>query len=378
MGHGKWSDDGFLDSLRRQGDPLADEAVLRLMAHREVRAVNEIFKSLRADDDPIPADAPEPFREFVEATRELPPGIDRDRLARGGRVFLKHALSAAVAMLASSLPRGYAAPCLCEILSISRDLQKHPYQRLMGVVQLLVNVSNPGAFEPDGKAVVTAQKLRLLHAGVRTMVPRFRPGYEERHGVPVNHEDMLATIMGFSYLVIEGIRRLGLPLSETEAEDYYYLWYVYARMMGIPEEYVPTTVAEAGEFYDAYVRRHDSGSAENPYGVILTQDNLDMMKSLIPRPLRLLGFGTAPSIAMAELMTPEELARVGMRPIAGHRVIRAVLHLALRLVQGAETLPFSSRLASVIFQDMIDTSRGGEVTFCIPTTMIALRGRALE
>lgn len=378
MGHGKWSDDGFLDSLRRQGDPLADEAVARLMADREVRAVNEIFKTLRADDDPIPADAPEPFREFVEATKELPPGADLDRLARGGHVFLKHASSAAVAMLASSLPRGYAAPCLCEILSISRDLQKHPYQRLMGVVQLLVNVSNPGAFEADGKAVVTAQKLRLLHAGVRTMVPRFRPGYQERHGVPVNHEDMLATIMGFSYLVIEGIRRLGLPLSETEAEDYYYLWYVYALMMGIPEEYVPPTLAEAGEFYASYVRRHDTGPVENPYGVVLTKDNLDMMKSLVPRLLRFFGFGAAPAIAMAELMTPEELARVGMRPIPGHRVIRAVFHLALGLVQGAETLPFSSRLASVIFQDMIDTSRGGEVTFCVPTTLIALRGRALE
>ncbi len=379
MGHGKWSDDGFLDSLRRQGDPLADGAVLRLMAHREVRAVNEIFKTLRADDDPIPADAPEPFREFVEATRELPPGADLDRLARGGQVFLKHAASAAVAMLASSLPRGYAAPCLCEILSISRDLQKHPYQRLMGVVQLLVNVSNPGAFAVDGKAVVTAQKLRLLHAGVRTMVPRFRPGYEERHGVPVNHEDMLATIMGFSYLVIEGIQRLGLPLSEAEAEDYYFLWYVYARMMGIPDEYVPTNMAEAGEFYDLYVRRHDTGPVENPYGVVLTRDNLDMMKSLIPKLLRFFGFGAAPAIAMAELMTPQELARVGMRPIAGHRVIRAVFHLALRLVQGAEeALPFSSRLASVIFQDMIDTSRRGEVTFCIPTTLFALRGRALE
>ncbi|MEA2559579.1 MAG: hypothetical protein QOH06_1083 [Acidobacteriota bacterium] len=379
MGHGKWSDDGFLDSLRAQGDPLADEAVLRLMAHREVRAVNEIFKTLRADDDPIPADAPEPFREFVEATRELPPGVDRDRLARGGHVFfLKHACSAAVAMLASSLPRGYAAPCLCEILSISRDLQKHPFQRLMGVIQLLVNVSNPGSFELDGKAIVTAQKLRLLHAGVRTMVPRFRPGYEERHGVPVNHEDMLATIMGFSYLVIEGIRRLGLSLSEAEAEDYYYLWSVYARMMGIPAEYIPANVAEAGEFYDSYVRRQDTGPVENPYGLVLTQDNIDMMQSLIPKPLRLVGFGFAPAIAMAELMTPQELARVGVRPIAGHRVIRTVFHLGLRLVQGAEDLPFSSRLAALIFQDMIDTSRDGEVTFCIPVTMAGLRGRSLE
>jgi hypothetical protein len=91
-----------------------------------------------------------------------------------------------------------------------------------------------------------------------------------------------------------------------------------------------------------------------------------------------MGFGLAPVIAMAELMTPQEMARVGVRPIVGHRAIRSVFHLALRLVQGAEALPFSSRLAALIFQDMIDTSRGGEVTFTIPINLTELRGRALE
>jgi hypothetical protein len=385
MGHPKWSDDRFLDELRQQGDPLADRAVAELLAQREVRAVNEIFRTLRADDTPIPDDAPAPFREFAAATRELPPGVDRGRLAHGGEVFLDHAFSASVVMLASSLPRGYAAPCLCKILSISRDLQTHPFQRLMGVIQLLVNVSSKGAFEPDGRAVVTAQKLRLLHAGVRSLTPRFRPGYEAEHGVPVNHEDMLATIMGFSYLVIDGIRRLGLRLSEHDAEDLYYLWRVYAQMMGIhpeghPEDgsYVPASLEEAREFYGSYVRRHDTGPVQNPYGVVLTQDNLDMMASLIPKPLRWLGFGLAPRIAMAELMTPQELVRVGVRPLPGHSVMKAVIGVFLRLVQGVEKLPFSASLATLMFQDMIDTSRGGEVTFAIPVTLAGLRSPSME
>jgi hypothetical protein len=386
MGHPKWSDDRFLDSLRQQGDPQADLAVRRLMEEREVHAINEIFKTLRADDAPIPADAPAPFRELVEATRALPSWADRSRLARGGEVFLKHASSAAVVMLASSLPRGYAAPCLCRILSISRDLQTHPYQRLMGVIQLLVNVSSKGAFELDGKAVVTAQKLRLLHAGVRTLVPRFRPGYEKEFGVPVNHEDMLATIMAFSYLVIEGIQRLGLHLSDAEAEDYYYLWRVYAQMMGIHPEgkpdddsYIPATVEEAGAFYDAYVRRQDTGPADNPYGLVLTQDNLDMMGDLIPKPLRLLGLGMAPRLAMSELMDPVEMARVGVQPLPGHGLLRAVFGLVLRASQGfLDAVPFSTRLATLIFQDMIDTSRAGEVEFCIPVSLATLRSTSLE
>jgi hypothetical protein len=385
MGHPKWSDDRFLDSLRQQGDPQADLAVRRLMEEREVQAVNEIFKMLRADDTPIPDDAPAPFREFAEATRELPSWVDRGRLARGGDVFMKHAFSSAVVMLASSLPRGYAAPCLCRVLSISRDLATHPYQRLMGVIQLLVNVSSKGAFEPAGRAIVTAQKLRLLHAGVRTLVPRFRPGYEEKFGIPVNHEDMLATIMGFSYLVIEGLQRLGLRLSEAEAEDFYYLWRVYALMMGIHPEgkpdddsYIPATVEEAGAFYDSYVRRHDTGPAENPYGLVLTQDNLDMMRDLIPKPLRLV-LGLAPRLSMSELMTPVEMARVGVQPVAGHGLLRAVFGLVLRVAQGLlDVVPFSTRLATLIFQEMIDTSREGVVEFCIPVNLTTLRSTSLE
>lgn len=384
MGHGKWSDDRFLDGLRSQGDPQADEAVRELMRGREVRSVNEIFKTLRSDADPLPADTPEPFRRFLDATGQLPSWVDAERVERGGHVFLKHALSASVVLLASSLPRGYAAPCLCAILSISRDLQKHPYDRLMGVLQLMVNVASPGSFEPGGRAVVTAQKLRLLHAGVRTLVPRFRPGYEAKHGVPVNHEDMLATIMGFSYLVTDGIRRMGLDLSDAEAEDYYYLWRVYAQMMGIhpdgkPEDdsYIPGNVAEAGEYYASFVRRQNTGPAENPYGVVLTRDNLDMMRALIPKLLRLLGFGYAPAIAMTELMTAEELARVGVRPASGHKVVKLVFDVGLRVAQAGEALPFSSRLAALMFQHMIDVDRGGEVTFTIPVTLSGLRGSSL-
>src|SRR5690242_1860996 len=117
MSSGKWSDDQFLDSLRQLGDPEADRAVESLIATHGVMAANLTFRTLKADDSPLPPDAPEPFREFMAATDRLPAGIDEARLARGGQVFLRHACSAAMVLMASSLPRGYSAPCLCEILS---------------------------------------------------------------------------------------------------------------------------------------------------------------------------------------------------------------------------------------------------------------------
>lgn len=382
----RWSDDAFLDTLRRVGDPPADATVAALAADGGEKAVGTIFKLLKANDTPLPPDAPVPLRAFMAASAGLPHDVDQPRLARGGQAFLRNALPSVVVLLASSLPRGYAAPCLTEILSISKDLERHPFGRLMGVVQLLLNISDGDAFGPAGRAIVTAQKLRLLHAGVRAITARYRPRYEATFGTPVNHEDRLATIMGFSYLLIDGIHRLKLPLPTQEAEDLYYVWQVFALLMGIHPEgrphdtsYIPATIAEAGTFYDAYVRRNDTGPDRNRAGVELTQDNLTMMTTMIPRGLRLFGLGFAPRIFMTDLMAPEELARVGVTPLVGHNVVKAFLGLLLRLGQdfGRDT-PVGSRLARLLLQGMVGVARRGEVPFSIPFSRYDLRGPGFE
>jgi hypothetical protein len=383
---GRWSDDVFLDALRASTDPPADTAVAGLIADGRSAEIGAIFKLLRANDSPLPASAPQPLKDFMASSAGLPPDLDLARLANGGQAFLRNALPSVVVLLASSLPRGYAAPCICEILSISGDLERHPFSRLMGVVQLLINISDADAFQPSGRAIVTAQKLRLLHAGVRAIAARYRPDYRERFGPPVNHEDMLATIMGFSWLLIDGVRRLGLPLSAQEAEDLYYLWRVYALLMGItppgrPHDFslIPPTIADASAFYDAYVRRHDTTAERNPYGVVLTNDNLKMMTAMIWWPLRLIGLGFAPKIAMTELLTPEELARVGQTPLVGHDVIKAALALVLRLGRDVgEHTSFAARLSRLLLQGMVDVDRRGEVAFSIPMSQTDLRSAAFE
>jgi hypothetical protein len=356
------------------------------MQDADRKAVGTIFGMLKANDTPLPADAPQPLKDFMAASAGLPPGLDVPRLQRGGQAFLKNALSAVVVLLASSLPRGYAAPCLCEILSISGDLKHHPFRRLMGVVQLLVNISDADAFQPEGRAIVTARKLRLLHAGIRAIAGHRRPRYERAFGVPVNHEDRLATIMAFCYLVVEGLHALHLELEATQAEDFYYLWRTFALLMGIHPEgrphdegLIPATLADAGEFYDSYVRRNNTMPDRNPYGVELTRHNLDMMESMLPRFLRLLGFGWAPRILMTELLKPEELARVGFAPLPGHAFLKACLTGGLWLGQlFEEREPFAARLARLLLQGMVDVDRHGRVSFSVPFTRLDLHGPAFE
>jgi ER-bound oxygenase mpaB/B'/Rubber oxygenase, catalytic domain len=379
----KWSDDAFLDGLRRQGDPEADAAIAAVVAGGERQALGPALKHLRANDTPLPADAPPPLRAFMAASSGLSPGLDMARLNRGGAAFLKNGLPAVVVLLASSLPRGYAAPCLCEILSISRDLENRPFDRLMGVVQLLINISDADAFTPEGRAIVTAQKLRLLHAGVRRICEKYRPTYHERFGSPVNHEDMVATIMGFSYLLVDGLGRLGVPMEPGEAEDLYYLWRVFALLMGIhpdgrphDDSYIPGTLGEAAEFYASYVRRTNTMPDKNPQGVVLTQDNLDMMVRMLPWPLRLMGFGLAPRMCMTELMRPDELARVGVAPLVGHRMLKTVLTFILRAGRRmGEREPFAASIARLLMQGMVDVDRGGRADFGVAFSRLGLRRR---
>jgi len=54
-------------------------------------------------------------------------------------------------------------------------------------------------------------------------VPRYLPDFEGKWGRPISKLDMLATIMGFSYLVVDGLKTLGVGMAEEEGEDYYYL-----------------------------------------------------------------------------------------------------------------------------------------------------------
>ncbi len=382
----RWSDDESLDGLRRSADPLADAAVARLWSDGGRTAVTGVFAMLKDNACALPASCPPAITSFLSATSSLPP-VDMAQLELGGRVFCRHALPAVVVMLASSLPRGYGAPCLNEILSISGNLRHHPYERLMGVVQLLVNISDHAAFGPHGRAIVTAQKLRLLHAGVRALTREYRPAYESRFGVPVNHEDMLATIMAFSYLVVDGLSRLGLPLERDDAQAFHSLWRTFALLMGIhpdgrpdDDSLVPATLDESAEFYAAYVRRHNvTPPAPNAMGVALTAQNLAMMRHMLPWPARLVGLGMAPRVCMTELMTPEELARVGVRPLPGHRAVRAWLHHLLGLGAWAGThTTFAGRLAHAILQGMVDLDRRGQVEFSIPFSRLDLRGAAFR
>ncbi len=377
----RWSDT-FLDDLRSRGDVLADGALTLILKENESAALTTLFREMDTNDDIAPAKHFPLLEEFFRSTDDLPPGTDLERIRRGEDIFRRHIFESAIVLLMRSLPEGYAAPNLSIILNISGQLEKHTFKRLLATLQMVVNVTTSRGFQKGGKAVITAQKLRLLHAGIRHITGRYRPRYAETYGVPVNLEDMLVTMMGFSYILLMGYRTLNVGLTPAEEEDCMYLWKVYALLMGIhpeghPEsdEYFPRTVDDAAQFYDAYKRRHYVQASLNPDGPALAAADLKMLRQRIPFFLRILGFGVIPHIYMRELMGDEACARIGIGPVHGRRLLTWIvmrIHSILRPIENADPSGFG-RMGEILFQDMIAKAYNGDVTFTVPTTMKDLK-----
>ena len=382
MSSTRWTD-SYLDTLRALGDPLADQHLQKLVADNEITNIRKVFAEIDSNNEIPPASTFPELSEFFSSTGNLPPDIDTRRINRGEMVFQKNAFTGALVLLAKSLPEGYAAPNLSIILNLSGNLRTHPYKRLLSTLQTVVNVSTFHGFQHGGRAVITAQKLRLLHAGIRHLTRRYRPAFESQYGVPVNQEDMLGTVMGFSYLVIEGMRTLNAGLTRNEEEDFFYLWRIFALMMGIhppdkPDsfEHIPENVDDAAAFYNAYRRRHYVAADKNPDGVALGAANLKMLTDFVPWFLRLFGFGRLPVAYMQRLMGPEQCARIGLYSKPADAIVQWVLLHLQRLWKPLELIRANrhERFGAMIFRDLIDRAYGGEVTFTTPLNIQDLRG----
>jgi len=383
MDNARWTD-SFLDELKGVGDKAADETLEKMIRDGEVKHAAELFKFLDANNAKPVHDAYPAFTDFYDQTNRLPEGTDLERIERGENFFIFNSLPAALVLLGKSLPEGYSAPNFTEILGLSKNLELHPYHRLLKVMQMLINVGAFRGFKPDGRAVISAQKLRLLHAGIRIITKEHRPDYSKKFGTPINLEDMLATLMGFSLLLITGLRLLGIEVSDAEADDYFYVWRIYALLMGIhpPDkphsfEYIPDNVQDAQIFYEKYAKRHYVSADQNPHGLRLEKANIDMMKKMIPGWSKVLGFGLAPKVYTQHLIGREACSRVGIKPLKGFHFYKWLLYGLPKVWLKIYSI-FRSKhhyhtkhhyVGQIIFQKLINNKFGHIVEFEIPLSI---------
>lgn len=238
-----------LDAYRLLGDGPMD-SILRLL-HQEGKKLGatddllvlaEQARSIEESIRRTPAQAA--ICSFLSDYQKLPPWVDKDQLQRGQDVFLAYAPAASLSLFYRSLVPGFSAPKIGVVVQSTAYLAPparpdQSLQRILDTGELLAACTGLGidALMPGEIGWRTAIHVRVLHAKVRYALLQ-RKGKRKwdvaANGIPINQEDMAATLLAFSANVLVGIDLVsGATLSEKEKLDYLALWRYIGWLLGI-------------------------------------------------------------------------------------------------------------------------------------------------
>ena len=164
-----WTD-AFLDSMRLIGDEPADQLVQGLFGKGDISAVNSMMRQLVANDGVPPSLIPDSLREFLQSVAVFPQWADVEKIQLGEQLFWLHGPAIVLILFCYSLPFCYAARKEVQALALTGRLYTNPSRRITETAQMLIDVMAPGGLTGSGAGVRTAQKVRLMHAGVRYQI----------------------------------------------------------------------------------------------------------------------------------------------------------------------------------------------------------------
>jgi ER-bound oxygenase mpaB/B'/Rubber oxygenase, catalytic domain len=274
----------FLDAMRMQGDPPADDAVARIVAEGGPGALGGVMRRLfdRGGGDRA---LPPAVRELFGAEAASQPVIERGRLREAERLYRRHRPEIRIALAGYSLPAAYAARKGAHVLHRTRTLLEAPASRLFETARFVDEVMAPGALLPGGPGLACLLRVRLVHASSRHRIlhDAARPWDTAELGVPINQEDLAGTLMTFSSVVLEGLEKLGIALSAEAREAWLDAWRVAGRGLGLDARLLPVDVADAGALTSIIRARH---IASSPEGVALTGALVQCMQDQLPPSMR--------------------------------------------------------------------------------------------
>jgi ER-bound oxygenase mpaB/B'/Rubber oxygenase, catalytic domain len=289
LGNDVQLDDAFLDRMRQTVDPPADAVAATVVARNLHRTVGDLIKKRQmwdADGEPS-RQLPEDIRAYMKEASALPGWRDEAQVHEAEQFFLLYGLASSTLLACASLPQCYVMKYGTEVLAYTKFLQVNPTRRIRETAQMVMDVMVPGGLKPMGRGVRATMKVRVMHAIVRHMIMN-DPGaaanpsdaaLKATFGLPINQEDMVYTLMTFSYVVIEGFGTMGYQMTDRQREGYIHCWNVVGYLMGIREELLPASFADAKELFEAIQQRQHG---QSDAGQKLTAALLEAVQDAVP------------------------------------------------------------------------------------------------
>jgi hypothetical protein len=205
-------------------------------------------------------------------------------MAAGQRFFDDYDLAICTALFTASLPSAYAGAQGVVVLARVSQLAEPGTvaRRIAETGQMLLDITQPGGLERGGVGYRRIVRVRLLHAAVRgVLLGHDAPGgtWPSADGIPVNQQDLLATLATFTVMVFRALNRMGVVVSVAEQEAYLHLWTVVGELLGISDA---TRMWKPQDAQDLTTNLQESLQAPSADGAFLMSVLLDEMEFAMP------------------------------------------------------------------------------------------------
>jgi hypothetical protein len=270
-------DDALLTPYRQIGDEAADAVVLQIASQRGREGLAELMRYL-GDIQTVSFDTQLPeVQIFFREQGHLPAFANLSQMEKAMAFFWKHDQKIALLLGCYSLPYCYAAADGAQVLWLSERIKNDTYKRLEETGEFVFGIMQERDWR-NGRNIIKILKIRLMHAVIRYFT-RHSPKWDTFWGLPINQEDMAGTNLAFSYIVIRGLRKLGVATNETDEEAYLHFWYIVGSLLGVAPLLLPKNLREAFHLDRAIFNRQFKPSTA---GVELTKSLTKILQQQAP------------------------------------------------------------------------------------------------
>lgn len=268
----------YLDSMRMQTDPPADEAIALCFADSGLRQeLRTYLENLHTNKELLDITPPVQLSPLVSRASVLPVWATKKQMAAGSAFFSRHAQIITQLLGLLSLPFCYAAADGARVLHLSELIRNNPGKRLLDTAEYVWDIMAPDAFEAQGKGFASILKIRIIHAGIRYYT--LKKEWNLDWGKPINQEDMAGTNLALSLVTIRGMRKLGLTIAYSDQQAFIHLWNVTGFLSGIQPELLPAEGRQVSLLEQTIRKRQFKNSVQ---GTELTKSLTEYYQSVNP------------------------------------------------------------------------------------------------
>ena len=263
--------------LYHQVDELGDKVVKDTYLKLPYKEASSLIQKYSTHPICESDDAPESIKKLFLEMQETPEWFDESLANVGARFCMRTGVNALMILRDFTLMGGYDFAYISKPLIFTEALKKGAVKRLKDTLEFWVNVTRENALKHNSEAYQLIVRTRLMHSYARIKIKEKNRDWDfENWGEPINSWDMIATYTGFSLVFMQGLKKVGIKISEQEEKGLFHLWKYIGYLLGIPAQYLPDNRQEAVQQFYWWTTLQDKADHDSAQlAKALLQENLD-------------------------------------------------------------------------------------------------------